>query len=99
MLKIAEEYIQNMSSIIFFIFSSRKQSVFMIYFGVSYESVREESQNKNVTKSGKGPKEGEGVIKKNQKVQNSNLDFLIRGGVRLDFYFFPNVNVDFQCFS
>ena len=97
MLKIAEEYIQNMSSIIFSIFSSRKQSVFMIYFGVSYESVREESQNKNVTKSGKSPKGGGGSVPKIKKYKIQNLDFLIRG-VRI-FRGFPHVNLDFKCLS
>ena len=41
---------------------------------------------------------GGGVSTKNQKVQNSKFGlFDKRGGGRLYFHFFPNINVDFKC--
>ena len=49
---------------------------------------REESQAKNVTKSGKSPKGGEGSALKIEKSTIQNVDFLIRGG-GLDFQVFP----------
>ena len=60
--------------------------------------LREASELKNVTKSGKSPIGGGGVRKKNQKVQNSKIGvfgLLIRGGGGYIFIFFPNVNIDF----
>ena len=43
---------------------------------------------KNVTKSGKSPKGGEGSEKEIKKSKIQNLDFLIRGGEAI-FSFFP----------
>ena len=51
-------------------------------------------------KGEKVQKGGEGSAPKIKKPKNRNLDFLIRGGGRLYFHFFPlNVNVDFKYFS
>ena len=61
--------------------------------------IREASELKIVTKSGKSPIGGEGVSKKIKKSKIRNLDFLIRGGGDYIFIFFPNVNLDFKCFS
>ena len=61
--------------------------------------VREASKLKNVTKSGISPKGGGGVSTKHQKVQNSKVGLFDKRGGRLYFLFFPNVNVDFKCFS
>ena len=64
-----------------------------------YDMIRGESQMKNVTKSGKSPKGGGGVSDRNQKVHNSKCGlFYKRGGGHI-FIFFPNVNVEFKCFS
>ena len=58
---------------------------------LSVLGVREASELKNVTKSGKSPK-----IKKSKILK---LDFLKGGGGVWIIRFFPNVNVDFKCFS
>ena len=59
--------------------------------------LREESQTKNVSKSGKSPK---GRIRAyNQKVQSSKFGLFDKMGGGLDFQVFPNVNADFKCFS
>ena len=55
--------------------------------------LRGESHIKNVPKSGKSPKGGEGVGPGNQKVHNSKC------GLFDIFIFFPNVNAHFKHFS
>ena len=60
--------------------------------------IREASELKNVTKSGKSPPGG-GVSKKHQKVQNLEFGlFDKRGGGKI-LIFFPNSNVNFRYFS
>ena len=44
------------------------------------QHLREESQTKSVTKSGKSPKGGKGSALKTKKSTIQNIDFLIRGG-------------------
>ena len=58
------------------------------------QQVREASKLRNALPFGKSPKAGGGVSSENQ-----NLDFLIKEGRREIFRFYPNVNVDFRCFS
>ena len=60
--------------------------------------VREASKLKNVTKSGISPKGG-GVSTKHQKVQNSKVGLFDKRGGGYIFFFSPNVNIDFKCFS
>ena len=39
------------------------------------------------------------VVAENQKVQDSKFGIFDKRGGSPDFHFFPNVNVDFRCFS
>ena len=56
-------------------------------------------KKKNVPKSGKSPKGGGGVSAGDQKVHNSKCGlFDKRGGGKI-FSVFPNLDVDFKCFS
>ena len=55
-------------------------------------------QKKNVPISGKSPKGG-GASAGDQKVHNSKCGLLDKRGGGHIFIFFPNVNVEFQCFS
>ena len=67
---------------------SQSLSTLVLFYTFSTKRLREESQTKNVPKSGKSPKSSALKIKKSKIL---NLDFLIRrGGVRI-FSFFPNV--------
>ena len=59
------------------------------FLDCSVNQLREASELKNVTKSGKSPKGGGWVRTKNQKVQNSKFGLFDKRGGRLYFHFFP----------